>query len=212
VINSTIRELTKVEKQQQGKKSAGLFQQIEEIAFIFIFIVLVLLAPLLIYDSIHPVASSVQAIYCIAIIIIALSIIYWIKKKHTGRFGYKKNIDSVNPNQVEVVRVKTTRAIKREDFEDFGLAYYIDVVDKERRKTLFLWGQYLDILEAENSFPNTEFEFIRKIGSEEFLDFKTFGQHFTEEKTLPAFDKEKWKSGIYPVNGELLENTIDEIQ
>ena len=172
---------------------------------------MVLLIPLLTYDHFNPVASDTQAIYCIVIIFLAVVIALWLTKKFEGGLSNAKQIDKIQTGQVEVVKVQTTRAIKREDFEDFGIAYYISVTDNGQQKTLFLWGQYLDELEFEKTFPNTEFEFIRKIGSDEFIDFKTSGQYFIEEKTLPAFDKEVWKGGAYPVNGQLLDKTIDEI-
>lgn len=101
--------------------------------------------------------------------------------------------------------------IKREDPEDFGVAFYCAVVDNGQPKTLFLWGQYLDELEYEKTFPNTAFEFTRYVASDEFLAFKTLGHYFKEEKTLPAFDKSVWKNGSYPVNGQLLNQHFDEI-
>jgi len=211
VITSTIREITQDEQELLIKQLPSLYKRVGNFVLKLIVIVMVLLAPLLIYDHFKPVASDTQAIYCIVIIILAVAIVLWVTKKFEGGFSNSKQIDKIQTGQVEVVRVQTTRAIKREDFEDFGIAYYISVTDKGQQKTLFLWGQYLDILEYEKTFPNTEFEFIRKIGSEEFIDFKTFGQYFIEEKTLPAFDKEVWKSGIYPVNGQLLDINIDEV-
>ena len=96
-------------------------------------------------------------------------------------------------------------------YNNFGVAFYLAVVDKGQPKTLFLWGQYLDELEYEKKFPNTEFEFIRNVDSDEFIDFKTSGKYFKEEKVLPGFDKEVWKSGQYPINGQLLDQSIDTI-
>jgi hypothetical protein len=117
----------------------------------------------------------------------------------------------MNTDQAEHVYVKTTRAIKREDLEDFGLAFYLEVFDNGQPKTLFLWGQYLEELIHDKNFPNTEFEFLRKKGSDEFISFTTLGQYFEEEKSLPPFGKKTWESGVFPVNGQILDQTIDEI-
>lgn len=211
MITSTIRELTQAEEKQQIKRLPGLYKRFENFVLKLIVIAMILLVPLLIYDNFRPVASGTQAIYCIIIMIIAVAIALWITKKFEGGFSNAKQIHAIQTAKVEVVKVQTTRAVKRADFEDFGIAYYVSVTDEGQQKTLFLWGQYLDILEDEKTFPNTEFEFIRKIGSEEFIDFKTSGQYFIEEKTLPPFDKEIWESGAYPVNGQLLDTSIDEI-
>ena len=35
--------------------------------------------------------------------------------------------------------------------------------------------------------------------------------YFQEQRTLPAFDKKIWKSGIYPVNGQLMNINIEAI-
>ena len=211
MITRTIRKLTEEETQGQIQRLPSVYKRFENFVLKLIVVVLILLAPLLIYDHFNPVPSDTQAVYCIAIVILALLIVFWVTKKYEGGLTNSKQIDDIKSRQVEVVKVQTTRAIKREDFEDFGVAFYLAVVDKGQPKTLFLWGQYLDELEYEKTFPSTEFEFIRNVGSEEFIDFKTSGQYFIEEKILPAFDREVWKSGLYPVNGQLLDHSIDDI-
>lgn len=211
MISTTIRKPIQDETQGQIKRLPSVYKRFENFVLKLIGVVFVLLAPLLVYDHFIPVPSDTQAIYCITIVILALLIVFWVTKKFEGGLTNSKQIDDIKSRQVEVVKVQTTRAIKREDFEDFGVAFYLAVVDKGQPKTLFLWGQYLDELEYDKTFPNTEFEFIRNVGSDEFIDFKTSGQYFVEEKTLPAFDREVWKSGLYPVNGQLLDQTIDEI-
>jgi hypothetical protein len=211
VIISTIRNTTQEEKLGQIKRLPTAYKRFENFLLKLIFVIPLLLAPLLIYDHYRPVASNIQAVY--SIIVVALSIFICLQwtNKYEGGISNRKQIVDINSAQVEVVKVKTNRAIKREDPEDFGVAYYVDVTDGERRKTLYLWGQYLDDLEYEKLFPNTEFEYVRKVGSDEFIDFKTTGQYFKAERALPAFEKDVWKSGNYPLNGQLLDQTIDAI-
>lgn len=211
MIITTIRNPTNDEKIAQLKRLPSAYKRFEGLIMKLIFVVPILLAPLLVYDHYYPVASNIQAVYSILIVAISVFICLWWTKKYEGGISNRKQIDDINSAQVEVVKVKTNRAIKREDPEDFGVAYYIDVTDGGQQKVLYLWGQYLDQLEYEKQFPNTEFEFLRTVGSEEFIDFKTTGQYFEAEKILPAFDKEVWKSGDYPLNGQLLNQTIDTI-
>lgn len=211
MITSTIRTPTQDEKLGQIKRLPSAYKRFENFMIKFIFVTLVLLAPLLIYDRYQPVPSSAQAAYSIVIVALSVFLCLWWTKKYEGGISNREEITNINSTQVEMVKVKTNRAIKREDPEDFGVAYYLDVTDGDQRKTLYLWGQYLDELEFEKLFPNTEFEFLRKVGSEEFIDFKTIGQHFEPERILPAFTKEVWNRGNYPINGQLLNHTIDEI-
>ena len=211
MITSTIRKPIQEEKFRRLKRLPSAYKRFEAFMMKFIFVTLILLAPLLIYDHFQPVASSIQAVY--SIIVVALSVFHCFRwtKKYEGGLSNKKQISDINSSLVEVVKVKTNRAIKREDPEDFGVAYYVDVIDSGQRKTLYLWGQYLDELEFEKLFPNTEFEFVRKVGSDEFIDFKASGQYFDAERTLSAFGKDVWRSGNYPVNGQLLNQTIDTV-
>ncbi|SKC88834.1 hypothetical protein [Ohtaekwangia koreensis] len=212
MITITTRPFTDKEIKRQTKQLPSVYKRVEGFVMKFIFIVLVLDIPLLVYDHFSPVASQTQAAYCIVMVVVALLLTFWITKRWEGGLSINKYISNINSEQAEVIHVTTTRAIKREDAEDFGVAYYIDVLDKGVPKTLFLWGQYLDELEYDKRFPNTEFEIIRKKGSDEFIDFKTLGQYFKEEKTLPPFDKPVWDSGTFPVNGQILDQTIDQIK
>jgi hypothetical protein len=209
MITFSARPLTDDEKQALLKRLPSFYKLLEEYALVFIGVVMALLIPLLIVDRYFHVSSTVQFIYCICAGILAVPIIIYVRKKYgAGHPGKKQDVLNMD---YEVVHVKTSRAIKREDVDDFGVAFYVSVVHDGITKTLYLWGQYLDMLTYDNLFPNTEFEFARKKGSEEFVDFKLFGQHFKEEKTLPAFNKVVWNAGTYPVNGQLLNITIDEV-
>jgi hypothetical protein len=96
---------------------------------------LLLLLPLLIIDHYQPIPSKTQAIYCIIIVLLSIFITWWLTKR-MGRGACKRKLieDADNMQmQVEVVTVKTSRAIKREDPEDFGVAYYLDVIENGKR-------------------------------------------------------------------------------
>ena len=209
MIIFSIRPLNDEEKQAAAKRKPTTYKTVETFIMMFIGILFVLLVPLLVVDKFYPISSNAQGIYCIVIIIISFATVTYINNKFRGGLINKKK--GAITDEVEAIHVKTARAIKRKDFEDFGIAFYVDVMHNGVQKTLFLWGQYLDELEYDNLFPNTEFEFIRQKNSDEFIGFKILGQYFKEEKTLPAFDKEIWKTGVYPINGQLLDMSIDEI-
>ena len=211
MITKTIRPFTEAEKKQQIQQLPSVYKRFEGFVMKLIFIVFALTIPLLVYDHFVPLSSQTQAVYCIAIVIIAILLTYWITIKWEGGFSNQAHISEINTAQAEHVHVKTTKAIKREDPEDFGVAFYLEVFDKGHPKTLFLWGQYLDELVYDKSFPNTEFEFVRKKGSDEFISFKPLGQYFEEEKTLPPFDKATWDNGTFPANGQMIDQTIDQI-
>lgn len=209
MITSTIRNPTEDEKNKQLKLLPNAYHRFESFILTFICIMGISITPLLMYDHYRPVESIIQGIYCIIACVASLVISYWLRQKLDGDFSYNKQVAKIQSLQVEAVKVKTQRAIKREDYEDFGSAYYIEVTDNGQPKTLYLWGQYLDELAYKNLFPSTEFEFIRNIGSNVFIEFKITGHYFREEKILPPFPKEVWKKGIYPANGQLLDQVID---
>jgi hypothetical protein len=123
----------------------------------------------------------------------------------------KRSMRDKFSGKVEIITVQTARAIKRQDAEDFGISFYVEVTDNGQKKPLYLWGQYLDELESSRQFPNTALEITRLPGHEEFIEFKVAGEYFKEEKTLPAFTKEQWQKAGYPANGQLLNVSMDTI-
>lgn len=207
MITITTRPATATEITLQQQRQPGLYQRTEKFVMLLIAVLMMLLAPLLIYNKFHPIDPGTQAVSGVAIIILAIILVTWLDRKYKTSSRQQR---SMLTQEVEVVRVQTSKAIKREDSEDFGIAYYLDVTHNGQPKTLYLWGQYLDELE-EGTFPNTAFEFTRYTGSDEFIDFRISGQYFKEAGTLPPFGKAIWKSGTYPLNGQLLEQSIDAI-
>jgi len=173
----------------------------------FIVIYLILLVPLLILETYFHISPYFQLIYCILLVFLTVYIINRIKKRYGGqniKMGEEKNV------LAETLHVKTNRAIERGDIEDFGSSFYLDVEENGKRKTLFLWGQYLDEL-GKNKFPNSEFVLIREGNTKELINLKLLGKYFEPEKVLPAFEKKLWKSGKCHEDGQIINKTIDEI-
>ncbi len=177
----------------------------------FIGILFLMLLPFLTLNHFFHFSSTFQAWACILFIIADAVIMIIYTKRQQKRYPPVK----IENRQVEVIHVKTRRAVKREDPEDFGAAFYLDVYDQGKQKTLFLWGQYLDELgegdEQEAAFPNTEFELTRDKNTKNLMDIRLLGTYFPPERTLPSFSREVLKAGTYPLDGELIEGSIDEI-
>jgi hypothetical protein len=208
MLTTSLRSLTESEKQVLTQKLPSRYQQWEERILIFVFSVALLLVPILIFDHFLPAPPAFQAAYCMAAAAGAVLI--------TGRLSAKKKalLQAAFPVEsclVEVIQVQTSRAVKREDPEDFGVAYYLPVLVGNEPQTLYLRGQYLDELEYEGLFPNTAFSFSRLPGSPEFLTFGVLGQYFEPERSVPAFTKAVWESNLFPVNGQLLPEPLDSI-
>jgi hypothetical protein len=212
MIKYTLKGLNAEQQAQQLKKLPSLYKRLEGLVTATVVVYLILFMALhVIYKKLGTEPAATQIIACLLVLANASALAVFICNKFVTPLSNAKKISAIKTGQVEIITIKTSRAIKRADFDDFGSAFYIDVTDKNRKKTLFLWGQYLDEGDCQNNFPNTEFEIIRQPGSDEFMSFRLLGQHFTEEKTLPPFDKKIWQTGAYPVNGDLLDQSIDEI-
>jgi hypothetical protein len=211
LIKTTTRAISEQEIQLLKRQLPGVYSRVEGFLLKLIFIAGALVAPLLVFDHFSPVSSNVQLVYCLLAVLVSISITIWLTIKWEGGFSNANQIAAINNAVVEVVHVNTSRAIERKDTEDFGPAYYVEVFENGKAKTLFLWGQYFEMLE-ERQFPNTEFEFTRIKGSDEFISFKTLGHYFKEEKVLMPFSDEVFKGGNYPTNGQVLDVNIDEIE
>lgn len=173
--------------------------------------ILIFLLPFLTFDKYYPVSSKIESIVLIFILVIAAiitGIIYW-KFQKVHNFHLQKKLKEI---QAEIWHIKTSRAIKREDPEDLGVGFYIDIINGNKRKSsLFLWGQYMDMLEYDKKFPNTEFKIIRRSDTQQILDIEVFGQYFKPERTIPFFSDEDWRNGNNHEDGEILEMSIEQI-
>ena len=209
MISITKRKLTDKElKQLKRQKRGETYSAIESSVFAYIFITSVLLLPLLYIDKYYPVPSWVQGITSIVVLIIAFFItrqILW-RAPFFWKHPNEKPLDRI---EAEILYVKTTRAIMREDPEDFGPAYYLDITSADGQpKVLSLWGQFL----YEESFPNTAFEIIRRSDTKQLIDFILHGDYFDPEHILPWFSDEILDEDTYPDYGTILEMSLDAIQ
>jgi len=204
------RELTKDEKKDIVRtKQSGKFDFVGLCFVIFFFAMLVQAFLFIVVDRIYPLSKNEEktAFFISLLISLIFTIRSAIKFLDESKKSEERPLSEI---RAETTEVKTSRAIKREDPEDFGIAFYLDVVDKGKRKTLFLWGQYLDVLEYDQQFPNTHFEITRRSDTKWLMDIKVLGSYFEPEKVLSAFKDQKWED--LPEDGDLLEIEIEEIK
>lgn len=206
MITITRRHPSGTELELLKKQRPGIYTRIAHFSLLVIAFLIPQLLLLLIYGKFHPVSSIAQALWSLTIIAVAVTLAILFTKKINSTVGYPGK----NCHEVEVFQVQTGRAVCREDYEDFGIAYYIAVTHNGQPKTLYLWGQYLYDFD-DHTFPNTVFEYTRYAGNDTFISFTTTGQYLAPESTLPPFDKKVWDSGNFPINGQLLDQSIDEI-
>jgi hypothetical protein len=156
-------------------------------------------------------SDETETILLIAVAITSILLVIFVRAKFIDPARKKKLLEKI-AGQADVMHIVTNRAIERKDPEDFGVAFYFDVLVNNERKTLYLWGQYLDMLVFDQLFPNTEFEIVHSRLNKKIIDLKVMGKHFLPEKVLPPFSKEVWETGKFPGDGQLLDITIDEVK
>lgn len=111
---------------------------------------------------------------------------------------------------VEVFYVQTTRVAEQEEYEDLGPSYYIEVDYFGQTKTLYLWGQYLFDVDPEK-FPSTSFEYVRKEHDKSPVLIKPLGKKLDPEMILPSIRGEQWQTGEYWNDGNVIDQSLDEI-
>ncbi|RZK61960.1 MAG: hypothetical protein EOO59_03790 [Hymenobacter sp.] len=211
MLTITTRPYSAVEKQQLIKYLPSRFKRLEDFTMKVVFLEFAFLAPVLIIDKYWPVSSKAQAIVSLLLTALAVGCAYWITRTYEGGLRNSRQQAAINAGQAEVLHVTANRAVKREDPEDFGVAFYFEVTLNGQSKLLYLQGQYLDLLEYDEVFPNTEFKIIREAASKEMVDILVLGQPFAPERTLPAFTKAQWQSEQAPTNGDILNGTLAEL-
>ena len=112
--------------------------------------------------------------------------------------------------EAEVLHIRTSRALMREDPDDLGRSFYVEI-ETEPARCLFLWGHQLDELFEEGLFPNTEFNLTRLAGVGEHLDVELLGEPFKPERTLQAFTRQRLRANQAQVDGDIIASPIDAI-
>lgn len=202
----TYRKMTFEEINQLKRQLITSWGFIEKIGIKWIGLTFVTILPLLIFEK--NVSSKNQLIIVIIEqLVVVLAIIFWNKKDPEILFNktLKKEIYYAD---AEVVNIKSYRVFKRKEFEDFGTGYYFDL----GRKTIYLQGQHLDLLNHSRKFPNSDFEIIRTKREKILIDYKTKGDYLKPEKTLKSFTKEQYKSGDFHNDGQIIVLNIEEIK
>jgi hypothetical protein len=208
MLTTTLRPLTEPEKQLLAQRLPSRYSRWEQGTLTFVLLFGLLLLPLLLVKRFWFCSVAAEITYSLTAAAVAIGATWYVSAR--GLEELRSSLPTAD-SLVEVVHVRTLRAIRREDPEDFGVAYYLDVLVEGTPRVLFLWGQYLDELEYETQFPNTDFTYSRLPNSPEFLTFEVLGQYFAPEQTLPPFTKQIWRSGLYPVNGQLLSEPLDSV-
>ena len=177
----------------------------------WIFITLILLAPLLIYEKVvGKVSSEIQLLTSIPLLIISIGIVVYLMNKN-GEIGWNKKVENeIKNGKAQILKIKTEKVIKRKETFDLGSGFYIKISENE---TLYLQGQYFDELQYSRKFPNTEFEIVRtKLTLNELIDINYYGEYLKPTKKLKAFTKEQFEKNEVHYDGDLLNIPIEEIK
>jgi hypothetical protein len=113
---------------------------------------------------------------------------------------------------LESTTFRATRAFGVEEYEDEGLHYFIELVD---RRVLFLSGQYLYDFEPMTdegakigrSFPCSEFTVRRHLKERFVVDIECGGDVLEPDVMLPPFTDDDWRGHRVPEDGRLIADT-----
>jgi cell division protein FtsB len=192
-------------------KKNSLWQHFENFGMKWIFITLILLAPLLIYEKVvGKVSSEIQLLTSIPLLIISIGIVVYLMNKN-GEIGWNKKVENeIKNGKAQILKIKTEKVIKRKQTYDLGSGFYIKISENE---TLYLQGQYFDELQYSRKFPNTDFEIVKtKLNFNELIDVNYFGEYLKPEKKLKAFTKEQFEKNEVHYDGDLLNIPIEKIK
>ncbi len=117
--------------------------------------------------------------------------------RRSGRYA-----EDIALDETEETRYRTREAIKVEEFEDEGSAYYLLLEDG---RVLFLMGQYLYEAEEEGRFPCTEFVIGRIPRSRLVLDLRCLGTPFAPSDVQGHFTEAEFRGDQVPEDGAVLE-------
>ena len=113
---------------------------------------------------------------------------------------------------LESTTFRATRAFGVEAYDDEGLHYFIELVD---RRVLFLSGQYLYAFEpmtdegakTGRSFPCSEFTVRRHLKERLVVDIECGGEVLEPDVMLPPLTDDDWRGHRVPEDGRLIADT-----
>jgi hypothetical protein len=108
--------------------------------------------------------------------------------------------------EVEVTRYLARSAIRVEEFEDEGSAWYLLLQDG---RVLFLMGQYLYDAEEEGRFPCTTFTIVRTPRTRLVLDLECSGETFQSAAERSHFTEGEFNAQAVPDDGAVLDVDFD---
>jgi hypothetical protein len=114
--------------------------------------------------------------------------------------------DALTANRAREMRVRSTRVVEFEEFEDEGACY---AFDHDGRSSIFITGQEFY---EDDDFPNSDFSMIELLGTSgkpvDVLLVKR-GQKLTPERVIPA----KIKDGLeLPEHLEVVDAPLDRVE
>lgn len=204
------RPYTEEEKANLRRRKHGLWEQLELFFMKWVFINFIVLAPFLLYERfVEEVPPETEGPIVIVLVVLSVAITFYLMNR-LGEIGWNKAIENeLKTGEVLVTKLKTDKVLKRKDPEDFGSGFYLKIDDN---RTLYLEGQYLDDLQYDRKFPNTEMEIIQSKWNEELMEIISSGSYLKPERKLKAFTEEQYKSGSRHFCGDIIETPIDEIK
>ncbi|MBO9658347.1 MAG: hypothetical protein J7527_05935, partial [Chitinophagaceae bacterium] len=209
MLSLSTRPFTEREKDSLRKDLPSVYKKVERFVTAIVFGGIISAPAFSGLTEYHKVTLAAKWYLGITISLVIIAIAWWWAIWKTG-VSAKAILNEIENGTAEAFYVKPLRVVERKDPEDFGPAYYFDVEYKGERKTLFLWGQYFYFTEEEQ-FPSSEFEYVRKSSDKDFIALNVLGSKIVPELELPPFAKEIWDKGYYHEDGQILDESIDEI-
>lgn len=207
MIKTITRTLTPKEKKEiRQSKLSDMWWNFENFTTSFIIIAMVLFTIFSYIKVYFKLIGNVELLFVIFTVVssLILNLVFHYYLLKDFPLAKKTPIKDI---KAEVTIIQSKRAIEREDPEDFGPSFYLEIKEGITTKTIFLWGQYLYCAKV----PNTYIEITRRNDTKEILDIKTKGIYFPPEKTIPSFSDADWIADTFHKDGEIINLSLEEI-
>jgi hypothetical protein len=165
--------------------------------------------PIMLIDKWIGINSDLMFLLGFGALMLAAIILLKFYKPFEKAKKYQLMQDQVNQGFVNVAYVKPSKVFKIEAARGFPIGFYLEVDYNKNVHTLYLSGTYLNEVNDDQKFPNTEFEICRDSISEDVIDIHLYGSYFQPEQIFVGSDDTRIKMHK---DGQLLSKPIDEIK